>query len=57
MKIEVTKVQLEAIRSLAADCYSMIGQGDPEPDRIWGKHVDAIDRMLKKNGLPPVQDA
>ncbi len=50
MKLEVTKAQLEAIKSLTDDCAGMIGGGCEEADRIWSKHIRLIDRMLRKNG-------
>ncbi|WP_265495017.1 hypothetical protein [Providencia heimbachae] len=50
MKLEVTKAQLEAIKSLADDCAAMLGSGSEEADRIWSKHIQLIDRMLRKNG-------
>lgn len=51
MKIEVTKAQLEAIKSIADDISTMIGCGDD--DSKWKHNVKMVDDMLSKNGLKP----
>jgi hypothetical protein len=50
MKIEITKSQLEAIKSMADDLSSMAGGKDS--GETWKKYVKSVDDMLKKNNLP-----
>lgn len=51
MKLQFTEAQLNALMALVDDVEGMIGGGDAGTDAIWSRHVDALDRMLKKNGL------
>lgn len=60
MKIEVTRVQLQAIASMANDLEAMIGgcaeagevfEDSPDTDKEWARYIAAVDRMFKKNGL------
>ena len=48
MKVEITRAQIEAIKSLTDDADSMIGASDR--DKYWVKYIKLIDRFLENNG-------
>ena len=51
MKVEITKAQIEAIKSMTDDISSMAGQ--TVCDDRWFRYVRLVDRFLNKNNLPP----
>lgn len=50
MKIEITKVQIESIKSMADDISAMVGKG--ESDKDWVRYIKNVDKMLETNKLP-----
>jgi len=55
MTINITNVQLEAIKRMADTLYSMIGCCDEEShfDKTVRHDIKLVDRMLEKNKLKP----
>lgn len=52
MKIDITAAQLKAIKDMADDLDSSLGNFDEEPARIAVHQVKMVDAMLKRNNLP-----
>lgn len=52
-KIEITEAQLEAIRRMADTLSAMRGVSDGDFDKHAIHDIRLVDRMLKKNNLPP----
>jgi len=51
MKIDITKAQLEAIKSLADNASATVGGIDAEVSRELERLVNHVDKMLMNNHL------
>lgn len=53
MKINITPKELALIVDMADEISAMMGSDHEESNKAWNIYVKNVDKVLKKNNLPP----